>query len=111
MIKTTLKIDGMMCGMCEAHMNELIRSNFKVKKVSSSAKDGETVIISEDALDIPWAKNKIKEIGYELGLLREQSHMRRKDFSTLEESNLYVSTSGITIFSIAWRSFLCSITK
>ena len=52
--------------MCEAHMNELIRSNFKVKKVSSSAKDGETVVISEDALDIPWAKNKIKEIGYEL---------------------------------------------
>ena len=29
-------------------------------------KDGETVVISEDALDIPWAKNKIKEIGYEL---------------------------------------------
>lgn len=32
MIKTTLKIDGMMCGMCEVHMNELIRNNFKVKK-------------------------------------------------------------------------------
>ena len=28
----TLKIDGMMCGMCEAHMNDLIRKNFKVKK-------------------------------------------------------------------------------
>ena len=28
--------------------------------------DGETIVISEDALDIPWAKNKIKEIGYEL---------------------------------------------
>ena len=66
MIKTTLKIDGMMCGMCEAHMNELIRSNFKVKTVSSSAKDGETVIISEDALDIPWAKKAIHEIGYEM---------------------------------------------
>ena len=25
MIKTTLKIDGMMCGMCESHMNDLIR--------------------------------------------------------------------------------------
>ena len=35
MIKTTLKIDGMMCGMCESHMNEVIRKNFKVKKVSS----------------------------------------------------------------------------
>ena len=33
MIKTTLKIDGMMCGMCEAHMNDLIRKNFKVKKI------------------------------------------------------------------------------
>ena len=33
MIKTTLKIDGMMCGMCEAHMNDVIRKNFKVKKV------------------------------------------------------------------------------
>ena len=32
MIKTTLKIDGMMCGMCEAHMNDVIRKNFKVKK-------------------------------------------------------------------------------
>ena len=66
MIKTTLKIDGMMCGMCEAHMNELIRKNFKVKKVTSSAKDGETVIISDAELDIPWAKKQIKDIGYEM---------------------------------------------
>ena len=34
MVKTVLKIDGMMCGMCEAHMNDLIRKNFKVKKVN-----------------------------------------------------------------------------
>ena len=54
MIKTTLKIDGMMCGMCESHMNDLIRKNFKVKKVTSSAQKGETVVISED------------ELGYEL---------------------------------------------
>ena len=31
MTKTTLKIDGMMCGMCESHMNDAIRSHFKVK--------------------------------------------------------------------------------
>lgn len=66
MVKTVLKIDGMMCGMCEAHMNDLIRKNFKVKKVTSSAKDGETVIISDAELDIPWAKKEIKDIGYEL---------------------------------------------
>lgn len=66
MVKTVLKIDGMMCGMCEAHMNELIRKNFKVKKVTSSAKDGETVIFSDAELDIPWVKKQIKDIGYEM---------------------------------------------
>lgn len=66
MVKTVMKIDGMMCGMCEAHMNDLIRKNFKVKKVTSSAKDGETVIISDAELDIPWAKKQIKDIGYEM---------------------------------------------
>ena len=66
MVKTVLKIDDMMCGMCEAHMNDLIRKNFKVKKVTSSAKDGETVIISDAELDIPWAKKQIKDIGYEM---------------------------------------------
>ena len=52
MVKTTLKIDGMMCSMCEAHMNDLVRQNCSVKKVTSSAKNGETVVISEEPLDI-----------------------------------------------------------
>lgn len=29
MVKTVLKIDGMMCGMCEAHMNDLILQEFQ----------------------------------------------------------------------------------
>lgn len=66
MYKTTLKIDGMMCGMCEAHMNDLVRKYFKIKKVTSSAKKGETVVISEDKLDLSSAEAAIKEIGYEL---------------------------------------------
>ena len=58
MIKTVLKVNGMMCGMCEAHMNDLVRKNFKVKKVTSSVKDGETVVISEENLDIPFLKKE-----------------------------------------------------
>ena len=30
MQQITLKIDGMMCGMCESHINESIRNNFSV---------------------------------------------------------------------------------
>ena len=36
MQKITLEIDGMMCGMCESHINDAIRKAFSVKKVSSS---------------------------------------------------------------------------
>ena len=56
MVKTTLKIEGMMCGMCEAHINDLIRREFKVKKVSSSHINGEAVVISDD--DLPFDKLK-----------------------------------------------------
>ena len=45
MVKITLEIDGMMCGMCEAHVNECIRENFTVKKVTSSHAKGESVIL------------------------------------------------------------------
>ncbi len=79
MVKTVLKIDGMMCGMCESHMNELIRKNFEVKKVTSSAKKGETVIISEKEVDIPQAKKEIKDIGYEL-LSYETEPYEKKGF-------------------------------
>lgn len=51
MIKTTLKFDGMMCGMCESHINDAIRNSFDVKKVNSSHTKGETVIVSKEALD------------------------------------------------------------
>ena len=47
MTKTVLSIEGMACGMCEAHVNDAIRANFSVKKVSSSHKKGQTEVISE----------------------------------------------------------------
>lgn len=32
MIKITLDIDGMVCGMCEAYINDAVRKVFTVKK-------------------------------------------------------------------------------
>lgn len=63
MLKITVKIDGMACGMCEAHICQAIRNAMKVKKVSASHRRGEAVIIaesfSEEAL-----KRAIGETGY-----------------------------------------------
>ncbi len=64
MTKTTLKIDGMMCGMCEAHVNDTVRGGFPVKKVTSSHSKGETVIISEAPLDEGKLREAIAATGY-----------------------------------------------
>ena len=59
-----MKIDGMMCGMCEAHVNEAIRGAFRVRKVASSHTKGETIITAETAPDLDKLKAAIAEIGY-----------------------------------------------
>lgn len=84
MIQTTLKIDGMMCGMCEAHMNDVVRKNCQIKKVTPSAKDGETVVISENELDIPWLKKEIKAIGYELVSYESKPYEKKGLFGFLK---------------------------
>ena len=63
---TILEIDGMMCGMCESHVNDAIRNNFSVKSVKSSHKTGITQIVSEEPLDEEKLRSVIKETGYEL---------------------------------------------
>ncbi len=64
MVKMVLAIEGMGCGMCEAHVNDSIRNAFKVKKVTSSASKGETVIIAEDEITKEELENVINPTGY-----------------------------------------------
>lgn len=66
MWRYTLKIDGMMCGMCEAHINDAVRKAVPVKKVTSSHRKGQTVIISENELDESLLKDAIDATGYSL---------------------------------------------
>ncbi len=78
MIKTTLKIDGMMCGMCESHINDAIRNSFDVKKVNSSHTKGETVIVSKEALDEDEIKSVIDKTGYELKSISSEEFEEKK---------------------------------
>lgn len=64
MYQTTVKIDGMMCGMCESHINDVIRQNFLVKKVKSSHRKGECVIQSETELEEDRLREAIEKTGY-----------------------------------------------
>ena len=66
LIEYNLSINGMRCGMCEAHINNVIRSNFKVKKVKSNHFKNETIIFTNIELDENKLKNVINSTGYEL---------------------------------------------
>lgn len=66
MIETIVKVDGMMCGMCEGHINDAIRSHFQVRKVSSSHSKGQTVIRSQEALDQEQLRQVIDATGYKV---------------------------------------------
>ena len=80
MIKTTLGIDGMMCGMCESHMNDAIRNNFKVKKVNSSHTNKTTEIISEGQLDEDKFKQGVADTGYTRTSINTEEY-EKKGFS------------------------------
>lgn len=67
MNKYVLSIDGMMCGMCEAHINDVIRKSIpEAKKVNSSYKKNESSFIVEGSADIDKLKEDIRNIGYEI---------------------------------------------
>lgn len=85
MIKTVLKIDGMMCGMCEAHVNDAIRKSIDVKKVTSSHKNGTTEIISEKKPDEEKIKEAIKETGYTLENISYEEY-EKKGFSLFKKN-------------------------
>ena len=78
MIQTTLQIDGMMCGMCESHVNDAIRNAFSVKKVTSSHSKGETVILSEQPLDEALLRSTITATGYELQSIHSAPYEKKR---------------------------------
>lgn len=79
MKKTILTIDGMMCGMCESHVNDAIRANFEVKKVTSSHSKGKTEILSEEGIDEKKVTETLSSIGYKVvGFSEEDAPEKKK---------------------------------
>ena len=78
MIKTILKIDGMMCSMCEAHINDVIRRTVPdAKKVSSSHRRGEASFLTEEAVDGNRLKEAIAAMDYTCTDVTEEPHVKR----------------------------------
>lgn len=80
MVKTILEIDGMACGMCEAHVNDAIRKAFAVKKVTSSHTKGRTEILSDQLLEENKLKAAIEATGYHVTAIQSEPY-EKKGFS------------------------------
>lgn len=74
MYKITAKVEGLMCGNCEKHVNEAIKEAFSVKKVNSSHTDKETVIVSKEDLDTEKVKAVIEEAGYQVTDITKETY-------------------------------------
>ena len=81
MYKVTLNIDGMSCGMCEAHINDTIRSKFSVKKLKSSWKKGTSEFLAEEAPPEEELREAIGATGYTLTGYRAEPAKKKGLFS------------------------------
>ena len=77
MVKTTVVVEGMMCPMCEAHVNEAVRNGFRVKSVTSSHKDNRTEIVSEEAPDEALLRAAIEKTGYKVGTIETEPYEKK----------------------------------
>lgn len=77
MVKITLNVEGMACGMCEAHVNDAIRKAFAVKKVTSSHKKGVAEIIAETPLDEEKLRSAIEASGYTVAKVSTEPYEKK----------------------------------
>ena len=83
MVKMILSVDGMMCPMCEAHMNDAIRREFKVKSVSSSHAKKTVEIVCAEALDEEKLRATVTGLGYDLLGVSLEAYEKKSFFSRL----------------------------
>jgi len=83
MVKTVLRIDGMACSNCEAHVNKAISAAFDIKKIVSSHKKGETVITSDAELNAAHLKQAVADAGYTVTAIESTVLRERKSLLDL----------------------------
>ena len=94
MIKITLRIEGMACGMCESTINDAVRRAFKVRKVSSSRSKKQTVILTETEIAEDELRKVIGATGYELISIQTETLEEGTNKNRKEQIHAAHGTSG-----------------
>ena len=78
MEKVTVKIDGMTCGMCEAHICDTIRKAFPdAKKVKASKSNGEATFSTDEPIDKERLERAITGTDYTFLSATSEPHKKK----------------------------------
>lgn len=84
MLKITVFVEGMVCDMCAAHINDAIRKAFPVKKVTSSYRKNQTIILTENNITEQALKQVIDATGYQFIEMNSEPYNKKGLFSFLK---------------------------
>lgn len=84
MLKITVSIEGMVCDMCAAHINDAIRKAFPVKKVTSSHTKNQTIIITEKDISEQALRQVIDATGYQFIEMKSEPYEKQGFFSFMK---------------------------
>lgn len=77
MVKITVGVEGMVCGMCEAHLGEAVRNAFQVKKVASSHTKRQIVILAEKDIPERELKSVVAKAGYDAVFVSSEPYEKK----------------------------------
>ena len=77
MVKIIAHIEGMACGMCEAHINRAVRNVFRVKKTTSSHTKKQMVVLAEQNIPEQELKSVVAKAGCDVVSLNSEPHEKK----------------------------------
>ncbi|MEE3488315.1 MAG: heavy metal-associated domain-containing protein [Bulleidia sp.] len=82
MQKVTVKVDGMMCGMCEAHIQDTIRNTVPdAAKVKADRKKKTAVFLTDNVPEEKVIRRAINKTGYTYVGMSVEEAQEKKGFS------------------------------
>ena len=78
MLRYVLTVEGMVCGMCEAHICDVIRKTVPgAKKVSATRRRNEATFISDVAVDAGKLMEAINATGYSCSNVKSSPYEKK----------------------------------
>jgi len=77
MNKYVLGIDGMKCGGCEAHVQDIVRRNFSINKVKASHIKNEVVIFCDHDLNEKELHLIFDPTGYKITSFKKEEAIKK----------------------------------